>query len=271
MVDAIVKNIDKQNIHPVSVAKNIFDSNGINLENHLEMIYSELFKRDVKRVYFEISDITDKENPSTYEILTAMADNTIAMLAIENDSYLVNEIGSRLGGVLILCKKTSVYFSCGMFFTYRYGETYTGSSGVGGTSFIWSRNTNTIHSLHSGEVTTLGAVKSYQKISEWGGQAINPRLSEVNGTITIPKGVHRIMVSAYVVIESVEDGDKFMSIFVNGSQTNIMAKTHAINNATLSLTPLILSVNENDEIDLRIYSNSLDRLRAKHFTIEVID
>lgn len=271
MIDAYTKNAENNIVHPITRSKNVYDKYGLDLEAHLDLIYSELSKRDIKRIYVELADITDKATPSTFEILSSMADNTIAILAIENDSYLIDEIGSRLGGVLLLVKKTSVYFSSGVFFTYRYGEVFTGSSGLAGSSFIWRKNTKTIHSYHSGDTSILGAVNSYQKVSDWGGQSVNPRLSDVNGTITIPEGITKIMISGYVVLESMEDGDKFMSIFVNGSQTNIMVKSHGINNVTLTLTPLIMEVKENDEIDLRVYSNSLDWLRSKHLTIEVIE
>lgn len=270
-MNAYVKNVDNQKVLPITKAKNVFDENGINLEEHLDLIYSELSKRDIKRIYMDVESITDKVNPSTFDILSAMADNTIALLAVENDSHLVAEIGARLGGVLLLFRKTSVYFSSAIFFTYRYGEVYTGSSGLGGTSFVWFKNTKTIHSFHSGEATTLGAANSYVKITEWGGQAVNPRLSNVNGSITIPSGVHRIMISAYIVLESKEDGSKFLRLFKNGAETNIMVKTWGMREANLAITPLILEVEENDELDLRVFSNSDDTLRSKHFTIEVIE
>lgn len=260
-----------ETILPVSQASNIFDENGIDLQTHLDLIYSEIGKRDIKRIYREVSEITNIENPSTYQLLSNMDDNTIAMLSVENDSYLVDEVNARAGGVLILFKKTSVYFSSGLYFTYRYGEVITGVSGLGGTSFVWSNNTKTIHSYHSGSGQRLTSVDTYEKMIGWGGIATNARLTNDNDSIVIPKGVHHIEVSAYAVIESVADGDKFMQIFKNGTGSGIMIKSRVSGNGTLTITPLIMDVSQDDRIELRIYSNSLDNIRSKHFTIEVID
>lgn len=256
---------------PTTHVNCVVDENGIDLATHLELIYSELGKRDVKRIYRSIGEITNKINPSTFTILSEMAENTLAVLSLENDSYLINEIGSRLGGVMVLIKQSSVYFSCGVFFTYRYGEVFTGVSGIGGESFLWSGNTKTIHSYHSGTASTINAVNTYEKISGWGGLTNNSRLTNENGTIIIPKGVSLIMISAYVVVEIAEEGDKFLQIFKNGEPSSLMVKANVAKNATLSFTPLMMDVEAGDEIELRYYSNSLDTLRSKHMTIEIIN
>lgn len=264
-------NNSKDNVFLKTLCKNVYDTNGIDLEGLIQVMFSEIEKREIKRCYFELTDFDLTGNYTTYDILNQMEDNTISILAIENDSHLVSEIGSRLGGVLVLIKKTSVYFSAGLFFTYRYGELFVGASGLGGNSFEWHKGTTaTIHSYHDGTTRTLTKVNEYEILSNWGGQSVNPRLTQVDGVITIPSGVNYIMISAYVVLESVEAGTKFLQLFKNGAESKIMIKSTVNGDVTLSLTPMIIDVQEGDTIDLRINSNSLDRIRSKHFTIEII-
>ena len=98
MQDAYFKNGLNETVFPVTNAQNVFDKNGINVQTHLDLIYSEIGKRDIKRIYREVSEITDKVNPSTFDILFAMDDNTIAILSVENDTYLVDEVNARAGG-----------------------------------------------------------------------------------------------------------------------------------------------------------------------------
>lgn len=267
------KNKDKSYIFLKTQAKNIFDKNGINLDAYLDIFSSELNKRDIKRIYFDLSDLDLPNTATTFDILSAMQDNTLALLSIENNSPLVNEIGSRIGGTMLLFKKTSVYFSGGIFIAYRYGEVFHGFPGLAGNSFEWSISQKTIHSYHNGSSSALTKINSYEKITGWGGNAINPRLINDNDSFIIPSGVHKIMISATVVIESLQAGQKFIQIFKNGATTDLSVKQtgYESSNLTLSITPLILEVNQGDYIDLRVYSNSLDTLRFKHLTIEILN
>lgn len=251
-------------------AKNVFDRNGLSVEGALDVLFSEMEKREIKRFYGEYRELGfDKLTANTAGIFAAMSSESIAMLSVGSDNALITEIGAKNPGTLILFKKTGLYFTGGLYFANRSGDVFIGHSGPGGKSFSWKPLGKTSYSLSSFEELIIDNC-GYQKIENF--ENVNSRLNVENGTFTIPTGTHLVSVSSNVVVKSATRGKKCIAIFKNGEKTQIEIEqtVNKGNSATLTITPLLMEVAEGDSLDLRVCMGKDDVLKMKTFTIETI-
>jgi len=260
------------NINNKISAKNVFDRHGLSLEGALDVIFSELEKKEIKRFYGEYRELGfDKFTANTEGIFAAMSAESIAMLSVGSDNALLTEIGAKNPGTLILFKKSGLYFTGGLYFANRVGEVFVGFSGVRGKSFCWKPLGRTGYSLSSFEELIIEKA-GYQKLESFENTLGKYSFELENGTLTVSKYVNVVSVCANVVVCSATRGKKSVAVFKNGEKTPIEIE-QSINkgcSATLSLTPTLISVEEGDTIDLRVCMGKGDTLKMKTFTVEAL-
>lgn len=251
-------------------AKNVFDRHGLSLEGALDVLFSELEKREIKRFYCEYRELGfDKFTANTAGIFAAMSAESIAMLSVGSDNALLAEIGAKNPGTLILFKKSGLYFTGGLYFSNRSGDIFVGFSGPGGKSFSWKLLGKNYNALSSFEELIIDK-SGYQKIENY--ENVISRLAVENGTFTVPAGINLVSVSANVVVKSAARNQKCVAIFKNGEKTpiEIMQTVSKGNVATLSITPMIMKVAEGDTLELCINMGKNDVLTMMSFTVEAL-
>ena len=251
-------------------AKNVFDRHGLSLEGALDVLFSELEKKEIKRFYGEYRELGfDKFTANTAGIFAAMSAESIAMLSVGSDNALLTEIGAKNPGTLILFKKSGLYFTGGLYFANRSGEVFVGFSGPGGKSFNWKPLGRTGYSLSDFEDLVMEN-DGYQKLESFENAIGKYSFDLENGTLTVKSGVHLVTVCANVVVHSASRGKKSLAVFKNGEKTpvEIEQTVNKGNCATLTLTPLVMEVAEGDTLDLRICVGKNDTLKMKTFTVE---
>ncbi len=253
-------------------AKNVFDRNGLSVEGALDVLFSELEKKEIKRFYGEYRELGfDKFSANTAGIFAAMSAESIAMLSVGSDNALLTEIGAKNPGTLILFKKSGLYFTAGLYFANRSGDVFVGFSGPGGKSFSWKPLGKTSYSLSSFEELIIDNC-GYQKLENFENTVGRYSFEHENGTLTVLGGIKLVSICANVVVHSVVRGKKSVAVFKNGEKTPIEIEqtVNKGNCATLSLSPVIIEVTEGDTLDLRVCMGKGDTLKMKTFTVEAI-
>lgn len=251
-------------------AKNVFDRHGLSLEGALDVLFSEMEKKEIKRFYGEYREFgLDKLTANTAAIFNGMAAESIAMFSIGSDHALLTEIGAKNPGTLILFKKSGLYFTGGLYFANRSGDVFVGYSGPGGKSFCWKPLGKSGYSLSSFERLIIDK-SGYQKLENFENVFGKYSFEHENGTITVSSGTRFVSVCANVVVHSAVRGKKSIAIFKNGEKTPIeIEQTVSKGNcATLSLTTTVIEVSEGDTLDLRVCMSKNDTLGMKTFTVE---
>lgn len=253
-------------------AKNVFDRNGLSLEGALDVLFSEMEKREIKRFYGELRELGfDKLTANTEGIFAAMSSESIAMLSVGSDNALLAEIGAKNPGMLILFKKSGLYFTGGLYFANRTGEVFVGFSGPKGKSFHWRPIEKSKYSLSDFKELTVEKV-GYQKLESFESIFGKYSFKEENGALTVMGGVNVASICASIVIKSAVRGKKSVAVFKNGEKTPIEIE-QTVNKgcfATLTLAPVIINVAEGDTLDLRICLCKGDTVKLKTFNIEAL-
>lgn len=253
-------------------AKNVFDRHGLSLEGALDVLFSELEKKEIKRFYGEYRELGfDKFTANTAGIFASMSAESIAMLSVGSDNAILTEIGAKNPGTLILFKKSGLYFTGGLYFANRSGDVFVGYSGAGGKSFIWKPLGKTRYSLSSFEKLIVDA-DGYKKLESFENAFGRYSLEHENGTLTVVEDTNLVSVCANVVVNSAVRGKKSVAVFKNGEKTPVeIAQTvNKGSYATLSLTPVVIEVAKGDILDLRVCMGKGDVLGMKTFTVEAL-
>ena len=251
-------------------AKNVFDRHGLSLEGALDVLFSELEKKEIKRFYGEYRELGfDKFTANTAGIFAAMSADSIAMLSVGSDNALLTEIGAQNPGTLILFKKSGLYFTGGLYFANRSGDIFVGHSGPGGKSFAW-KFLGTKHNALSSFEELIIDKSGYQKIESF--ENVYSRFTVENGAFTISDNTHLVSICANVVVKSASRTQKSVAVFKNGEKTpvEILQTVNKGNSATLTIASVIMPVNNGDTLDIRVSMAHGDVLTMKSFDVEAL-
>ena len=200
-----------------------------------------------------------------------MSDNSIAMLSVGSDNALLAEIGAKNPGMLILFKKSGLYFTGGLDFANRTGEVFVGSSGPKGKSFHWRPGERSRYCLSDFMELTVENT-GYERLESYESVYGKYSFETENGTLTVMGGVNAVSVCASVVIRSAARGNKSVAVFKNGEKTPVEIE-QTVNKggcATLTLAPVVISVAEGDTLDLRVRAGKGDKIGLKTLSVEAL-
>ncbi len=121
---------------------------------------------------------------------------------------------------------------------------------------------------------TISTTGDYEKLPLTLSNSLGTKLTMSNNAVVIGNGVSKIKISFVVLNDGTTIGRKYVTIYRNGTGEIIALNSAAANNIVqIVQTPIILNVNENDVIDLRVYGTKDDNIYAyrTYMTVEVID